>query len=142
MHQSCGNCGTGIVDANAAVDAAIAQDTGSGGGGGTPPPTGGYDVGGQLDNLSVARRSWLRYTWDIPAGNSLLEFEITGGSGDADLYIRYGSQPSTSAYDCRPYLTGNNEKCTFSNPAGGTWHIGIRGYQASSGFSLIYGYNN
>ena len=138
--QSCGNCGTGIVDANAAVDAAIAQDTGSGGGGGTPPSTG-YDVGGQLDNLSVARGAWLRYTWATPA-TSLLELTISGGTGDADLYVKLGSAPQTNSYDCRPYLTGNNEKCTFTNSAAGTWNIGIRGYSAASGFSLIYGYNN
>ena len=116
----------------------VACNSGGGGGGGT----GSYDVGGQLDNLSVSRNAWLRYTWNIPAGNSLLVLETTGGSGDADLYVRYGSQPTTSAYDCRPYLNGNNETCSFNNPAGGTWHIGIRGYSSASGFSLIYGYNN
>ena len=34
---------------------------------------------------------------------------MAGGSGDADLYVRYGSQPTTSSYTCRPYLNGNNE---------------------------------
>lgn len=82
------------------------------------------------------------FTWDVPAGKSLLEFETTGGSGDADLYVKFGSSPQTNSYDCRPYKSGNNETCSFTNPAGGTWHIGVRGYTAASGFSLIYGYNN
>lgn len=137
---SCNQCGDGIVDADAAVDAAIAQDTGSGSGGGGS--TGSYDVGGQIDNLSVGASAWIRYTWAVPAGKSLLELSIAGGSGDADLYVKLGSSPQTYSYDCRPYLVGNNETCSFSNPAGGTWHIGVRGYTAASGFSLIYGYNN
>ena len=32
-----------------------------------------------------------------------------GGTGDGDLYVRFGSQPTTSAYDCRPYASGNAE---------------------------------
>ena len=28
---------------------------------------------------------------------------MSGGTGDADLYVRAGSKPTTSTYDCRPY---------------------------------------
>jgi serine protease len=61
---------------------------------------------------------------------------ISGGSGDADLYVRQGSQPTTSTYDCRPYKSGNAETCTFTNPQAGTWHIGLRAYSTFSGVTL------
>ncbi|MDX1392377.1 MAG: PPC domain-containing protein, partial [Rheinheimera sp.] len=67
-------------------------------------------------------------------------FQISGGSGDADLYVRYGSQPTTTSYNCRPYLYGNNEVCTFNNPQAGTWHVGIRAYSAFSGVTFSYQY--
>ena len=70
-----------------------------------------------------------------------LDIDISGGNGDADLYVRYGSQSSTGSYDCRPYLSGNNESCSFSNPAAGTWHIDIRAYSAFSGVTLDAYYN-
>ena len=71
-----------------------------------------------MTNLSGAQSAELRYTMVVPAGASNLQFQISGGSGDADLYVRFGSAPTTSAYDCRPYLGGNNETCTIRNTAG------------------------
>lgn len=108
---------------------------GGGGGGGNVDP-----VNGSLSNLSGARRAWDRYTWEIPEGVTTMTVSISGGTGDADLYMRFGAQPSTSTFDCRPYTAGNNETCTFNNPAAGTWHIGIRGYTAYSGVTMNYSY--
>ena len=61
---------------------------------------------------------------------------IAGGSGDADMYIRHGAESTQSLYDCRPYKNGNNESCTFSLPASGTWHLDLYGYSAVSGLTL------
>jgi len=96
-------------------------------------------AGGSLseNDLSASRSSWLRYTIEVPAGMSTLSVDISGGSGDADLYVRFGSQPSTFSYDCRPYVNGNVENCTFDNPDEGTWHIGIRAYRTFSGVDLL-----
>ena len=113
---------------------------GSGNGGGDPTDPGVEPVSGQLTGLSGSRSSWDRYTWDIPAGVSTMTIQISGGSGDADLYVRYGSQPSTSTYDCRPYKNGNSEVCTFTAPADGTWHIGLRAYSTYSNVTLSYSY--
>lgn len=111
----------------------------------TEPSTGGGGgaTGGSasVTDISVARRAWTYYTIDIPQGMSTLEFTISGGSGDADLYIRRGAQPTSSTYDCRPYRSGNNETCSFTNPAADTWHIGIYGYSAASGVDLNVTYN-
>ena len=106
-------------------------DEPSGGGGGNQGGS------GSLNDLSASRGNWLRYTIDIPSGMSTLRVEISGGSGDADLYLRRGSQPTTSAYDCRPYRNGNSEVCTINNPQAGTWHIGIRAYRTFSGVDLL-----
>lgn len=89
-----------------------------------------------ISNISVAQNSWANYTQVLGEGYSNLTVTITGGSGDADLYVRRGSAPTTSSYDCRPYKWGNEEVCTFSAPQSGTWYIGIRGYNASSGITL------
>lgn len=111
----------------------------------TEPTTGGGGgaTGGSasVTDISVSRRQWQYYTIDVPAGMSTLDFVMSGGTGDADLYIRQGSQPTSSQYDCRPYKSGNNETCTFNNPASGTWHIGIYGYSAASGVDLNVTYN-
>ena len=126
---SCSQCGSGIVDATAAVAAA----SGGGGGGGGP----GVLINGQTEsNLSGASASETFFTLDVPAGQDDLNFTMAGGTGDADLYVKFGAAPTTGSYDCRPYLNGNNESCDFSNPQAGTWHVMIRGYSAYSGVSL------
>lgn len=113
----------------------VNYDEPGGGGGGA---SGG---GSTVTGISASRRQWARYTIEVPAGMASLDIDISGGNGDADLYVRYGSQSSTGSYDCRPYLSGNNESCSFSNPAAGTWHIDIRAYSAFSGVTLDAYYN-
>ena len=112
--------------------------TGGGGGGGSEP--GVEPVSGELTGLSGTRRNWDRYTWTIPEGVTQMTISTSGGSGDADLYVKFGSQPETNSFDCRPYQNGNNEVCTFDAPASGTWHIGIRAYSSYSGVTLSYSY--
>lgn len=116
-----------------------------GGGGGDPGPGPGPGPG-ELDNgvpvtgVSGAAGSQQHWTITVPSGASNLEISIAGGTGDADLYVRRGAQPTTSTYDCRPWRNGNNESCTFSSPQAGVYHVMVRGYQSFSGVTLTGSY--
>ncbi|WP_313346848.1 S8 family peptidase [Stenotrophomonas sp.] len=129
-----GGCGAGIVNADAAVTAAL---------NGTNPNPG---TGTVLQNnvpvtgLGAASGAALAYTVTVPSGSSQLKVTITGGSGDADLYVRSGSAPTDTVYNCRPYLSGNNETCTISAPAAGTWHVRLKAYSTFSGVTLTAQY--
>ena len=87
--------------------------------------------------LSDSTNNQQFYTIEVPAGTSSLDFNISGGSGDADLYVKYGSQPTTSNYDCRPWLNGNNESCSINSIQAGTYHVMINAYESYSGVSLV-----
>jgi leucyl aminopeptidase len=89
-----------------------------------------------ISNISLAQGEWYYYDIDLSAGYSNLSVTMSGGSGDADLYLSQGAQPTTSNYSCRPYKSGNNESCTQTAPAPDSWYIGIRGYSASAGVNL------
>jgi vibriolysin len=108
--------------------------------------TASYEIGGGDTNsgtevnLSAPRQGWLYYSVEIPAGRSTFDVDISGGTGDADLYVRQGSKPTPGNYDCRPYANGNNERCHFNSPAATTWYIGIRGYTAFEGVMLNWIY--
>jgi serine protease len=105
--------------------------TGGGGGGGSL--TSGVPVTG----LAAATGSWSTiYTLVVPSGKTKVTFTITGSTGDADLYVRIGAAPTLSTYNCRPYLTGDNETCTFNAPAAGTYYVGVEAYQTYSGVTL------
>ncbi|MFK8011353.1 MAG: pre-peptidase C-terminal domain-containing protein [Marinicellaceae bacterium] len=103
--------------------------------------------GNVLDNnvvvsgLSASVNNSVEYSMIVPTGASSLSFNISGGSGDADIYVRYGSEPTTSNYDCRPYIGGNNETCNISSVQTGTYYIMVRAYSAFSGVSLIGSYS-
>ena len=62
------------------------------------------------------------------------------GTGDPDLYVRFGAKPTTSTYNCRPYLDGAAETCTVTVPSGQTLaYIMVNGYAAAT-FSLDVSY--
>jgi secreted trypsin-like serine protease len=87
-------------------------------------------------NLSGASGSWQHFPITVATGTLSLQVNMSGGTGDADLYVRQGSQPTTSSYNCRPYKSGNTESCSISNPTGGTWYVSVRGYTSYSGVNL------
>ncbi|TQV89733.1 S8 family peptidase [Aliikangiella coralliicola] len=99
-------------------------------------PPGNDPIDETVSNISVSQGQWTRYTYDLPAGYSTMTISTSGGSGDVDLYVRFGAESTLSQYDCRPYRWGNSETCTFNTPSAGTWHIDLYGYSTSSGVTL------
>lgn len=81
-------------------------------------------------SISGAKNSEKVLTLQVPVGAKNLVIEMSGGTPDADLYVKFGSKPSTSSYECRPYSGGNNETCRFANPKEGIYHVMVRGYSA------------
>jgi vibriolysin len=132
-------------DAVACAYAAIAVGTAPASCGGTPPPPDGVlTTGVPVTNISDTVAGHFQYwSLNVPAGMTLLTFTISGGTGDVDMYVSYGSKPTETAYQCRPYLAGNSETCTFAPPTTGTYWVGLRGYAAYSGVTLTgtYGTN-
>ena len=82
----------------------------------------------------------VNYTLTVPAGSSNLNFTMSGGTGDADMYVKFGSAPTDSSYDCRPYKSGNAETCTIAAPSAGTYYVRLKAYSAFSGVSLLADY--
>ncbi len=103
---------------------------------GTPPPTGTVVLNVALPSQAVNTTS-STYSVTVPAGTTSLVFNIAGGTGDADMYVRLGAAPTTTTYTCRPYASGNAETCTFTNPtAGSVYYVNVRAYSAYSGVTL------
>jgi hypothetical protein len=94
-----------------------------------------------VSGLSGSQGTWKHFRINVPADATDLVMQISGGSGDADLYTRFGAEPTTSAYDCRPYEYGNDEICTVASPQTGTYHVGIRAYSAFSNLTLVASYD-
>ncbi|MEQ1571520.1 MAG: M4 family metallopeptidase, partial [Myxococcota bacterium] len=95
-----------------------------------------YTVFDTKSSLSGSTGAQAQYSYTTPAGATSLQFKITGGTGDADLYVRYGSAPTLTAYDCRPYLNGNTETCTVTPALAGTYYVMLNAYSTYSGVTL------
>ena len=80
------------------------------------------------------------YTITVPTGATNLQVATTGGSGNVDLYLRAGSAPSTSVYDCRSVAGDNVESCLISNPTAGVYYVMLNAASAYSGVSLTAEY--
>jgi hypothetical protein len=92
--------------------------------------------GALVSGISGASGSEKHYCLDVPAGKAV-SFVMSGGTGDADLYVKFGQTATTSTYDCRPYLSGNNETCNIAaKTTTGKFWVMVRGYSSYSSTSL------
>lgn len=80
------------------------------------------------------------WTMDVPAGATNLKFTTSGGTGDADLYVKFGSQPSTTVNDCKSEGSTTAETCNIATAQAGTYHVLVYGYSAFSDMSLTGSY--
>ncbi|HUR81547.1 MAG TPA: M4 family metallopeptidase, partial [Thermoanaerobaculia bacterium] len=117
---------------NQAWDCVGAPGGSGGGGGGTTTLSNGVAVTG----IGASTGSWVHYKITVPAGQSSLSIVMSGGTGDADMYVKRGAQPTSSVYDYRPYLNGNAETVTVTNPVAGDWYISLNAYSTFSGVTL------
>ncbi|QSX79808.1 proprotein convertase P-domain-containing protein [Agrilutibacter solisilvae] len=90
--------------------------------------------------IAGAAGSSQTFTLAVPAGASNLKFVSASGTGDADLYVKFGSAPTTTVYDCKSEGSTNAETCNIATAQAGTYYVLIKGYAAFSGLSLTGSY--
>ena len=98
------------------------------------------EKGVELTDLNGAQDSLMYFVLPITGDASDLNISITGGTGDADIYVRYNETPTLQDYVCRPYEAGNEERCDVETTAAGDYHVMISGYEAYAGLSLLADY--
>ncbi len=80
--------------------------------------------------LSGLASSWRCFVIELPANQRSLTVESLLGSGDVDLYLKHGAQPTPQDYDARAAGGGPSERAVVDFPAGGRWYIGVLGFEA------------
>ena len=126
-----------VADVTAAFTSVGVSCAGGGGGGGT---TGGALTNGVGAAISGASGSSQTWTLAVPAGATGLKFVTAGGTGDADLYVKFGSAPTTTTYDCKSEGSTTAETCSIATAQAGTYYVLIKGYTAFSGATLTGSY--
>ena len=76
----------------------------------------------------------------VPAGAKDLRFDTGGGTGDCDIFVRFGAQPTESDFDEAGTGEHTREHLHFATPQPGAWYVKIDAARANSGVTLIAAY--
>jgi Zn-dependent metalloprotease len=105
-----------------------------------PPPPGGGTIaltsGVSTSVASMATNATQMYSIVVPSGSTSLTVITSGGSGDADIYVKAGAAASTTNYDGKSEGSTTAETVTISNPQATTYYIFLNAYAAISGVSI------
>lgn len=96
----------------------------------------------QTVTLSGEKGDLFFFKLNLAANATSLNFSLAEGTGDADLYVRFGEKPTQSRYDCRPYKNGNNELCEITPPKAGTYFVMVRAWKAFANAKLTATYDS
>jgi len=97
--------------------------------------------GAVISKLGGGSGSIQTFAINVSSGGRNLVVAISGGSGNADLYVRYGQRPVAGlGLDCAPRNGSSSEICQFATPASGTYFIMVHGPSAYAGVSLRAAY--
>lgn len=87
-------------------------------------------------NGTVKKAEWIHHGSFPVLANQKARIQLSG-SGDADLFVKFGAQPTDAAYDCRPYAGGSVEDCELTVPEGATaLFVSVNGYADTSTFEV------
>ena len=105
-------------------------------------PTTVLDSGGQIS----AAQPEARWAFTVPPGTSVLRVALNGQfwsgpsrmetGNDFDLYVRAGSSPTTSQYDCHDANPTPLGFCEIPAPAAGTWSVLVNQTAGEGAFQL------
>jgi serine protease len=118
--------GAGIVDADAAVRAAV-------GDGDATVLTNGVPLMGQ----SGSAGSSTVYMLSVPAGVHTLSLRADGGRGNVSMYVKAGAAGSASDHDYKSTRPGNRESVVVPRPAAGSWYVTVVGETAFTGVTVV-----
>jgi secreted trypsin-like serine protease len=93
---------------------------------------------GQQSNLAATTGVSTFYQFMVPKGATQVRVSTSGGTGDADLYVRVGQLPTLTENDCRQAFSGNQNTCQFDYPhtQDTTYFVMLHAYTGYSGVSL------
>jgi PKD repeat protein len=108
----------------------------------TAPPSNTLTNGVPVTGITLASKATQTWTMTVPAGATNLKFVTSGGTGDADLYVKFGSAPTTTTNDCKSEGGTSAETCNIATAQAGTYYVMVLAYNAISGVSLTGSYTD
>jgi leucyl aminopeptidase len=105
------------------------------------PPTDSALENNVAVSVTAASKEETIFTFEVPVDASSLSFKTSGGSGDADLYIKFDVEPTLRNYDCKSTSSTSNETCDITSIEAGTYHVMVQAWNKISNVSLTGSHN-
>jgi hypothetical protein len=103
----------------------------------TQPATSLLMPGVAKTGVTAAAGAWTYHRVTVPSGATKLTLTLTGTTvGNGDLYARLGAFPTTTSYNGRSVVAGNNQTLVITAPTPGIWYVGVYGVAAFSNDTL------
>ena len=92
-------------------------------------------LGVPVTNLAAGSRQKMFFKLSVPSGSfvQLLDIRTSGGSGNADLFVRNSYLPTTSSYTWSSRWANNNEEITFPVSSFSKFSISFKACYIASG---------
>ncbi|MFD2178183.1 M4 family metallopeptidase [Veronia pacifica] len=94
-----------------------------------------------VDNLAGSTGSQSYFSIEVPEGVDRLTVKLSGGTGNADIFVNAFRKPKKDRYDCRSINSNNDEICEIDVKQPGTYFIMLDSDQGFSGASLVADYH-
>lgn len=93
---------------------------------------------GTTSGVGAPKDTELLYRVDLPAGGKNLTVELSGGTGDVDLFVMPGTRPSDrDGYTaCQSGSPTTVERCQVSPASAGSYHILLHAFSTFSGTTM------
>lgn len=96
--------------------------------------------GVEITGLSLRKNGKILYRLKVPAQHSNLTFTLSGGTGDGDIWLKYGTPPTIDDYDARSDGSDNNELIKVARPKAGTYYLLVTAFKTVKGATLVADY--
>ncbi|WP_318023310.1 M4 family metallopeptidase [Paucibacter sp. B2R-40] len=107
----------------------------------TTPAATALSKGVAVTGIALAKGASKLYKLTVPAGASNLTFKLSGGTGDGDIYLKFGAAPTTTSFELKSDGSTNTETITVAAPKAGIYYLLLSAYASVSGASLVANHN-
>jgi len=94
-----------------------------------------------VGNISLPEDGSKIYQITIPAGAKNLKFILSGGKGDGDIYVKFGTPPTLTKHDDQSLGMTNDEKLAIRSPKAGVYYLLLHAYAAVENTTLMASYD-
>jgi hypothetical protein len=102
-------------------------------------PADDFNAGGKKQGASGERGDWRAFRVEVAPDSRFLRVRLFAAPGaDLAVFVRRHKEPTRAVFSCRAVTKARHATCRLSDPAPGTWYVGVltRGGRIGAGYKV------